>query len=123
MNRSTRLTILFLIVFSGCQFERPETFEYGNWRGDVKRGKQLAFAYGCATCHEITGIVDSPGHVGAPLKNFAKRKYIAGALPNTPANLVRWLVDPQEVEPGTAMPDLGMTKKEAVDIGAFLYSQ
>jgi cytochrome c1 len=43
-------------------------------------------------------------------------------LPNTPENLVRWLRDPQKLNPRTAMPDLGVTERDAQDIAAYLYT-
>jgi hypothetical protein len=60
--------------------------------------------------------------VGPPLSNFALRAYIAGQLPNQPENLLRWLQDPQEVEPGTAMPNLGVGLSVARDMAAYLYT-
>jgi cytochrome c1 len=60
--------------------------------------------------------------VGPPLTMFAHRAYIAGQLPNQPENLVRWIQDPQGVEPGTAMPDLGVTPAVARDMAAYLYT-
>ena len=50
------------------------------------------------------------------------RTYVAGQVPNTPDFLVRWLEAPQAIEPGTAMPDLGVTPKDARDIAAYLYT-
>jgi cytochrome c1 len=47
---------------------------------------------------------------------------IAGELPNTPANLTHWIQHPREVEPKTAMPELGVTEDEAYDIAAYLYT-
>jgi cytochrome c len=58
-----------------------------------------------------------------PLHRFYQRSFIAGRLPNTEDNLIRWIQDPQQVEPGTAMPDLGVTEDEARDIAAYLYQQ
>jgi len=47
---------------------------------------------------------------------------IAGELPNVPDNLVRWIMNPPAIEPGTAMPDLGLSKQQARDIAAYLYT-
>jgi len=44
-------------------------------------------------------------------------------LPNTEQNLVNWIRDPQQIEPGTAMPTLGVTEDDARAISAFLYRQ
>lgn len=47
---------------------------------------------------------------------------IAGELPNSPDNLVRWIKNPKSVEPNTDMPDLGLTDEEARDVTAYLYT-
>jgi cytochrome c1 len=60
--------------------------------------------------------------VGPPLTDFSHRGFIAGQLPNTGPNLIRWLLDPQAVEPGTDMPDLNLTETEARDIAAYLFT-
>jgi cytochrome c len=90
--------------------------------GDRARGAQLIQAYGCGACHYVPGIREARAKVGPPLTDFAERAYIAGNLPNTPANLSRWIRNPQAVEPGTAMPNLGVSSEEAADIVAYLYA-
>jgi cytochrome c1 len=35
--------------------------------------------------------------------------------------LIKWIRNPQQIEPGTAMPDLGVSEDEAGDIAAYLY--
>lgn len=90
--------------------------------GNPDQGAQLIQAYGCGTCHSIPGIEDANGLVGPPLDHFSRRSYIAGELRNSEENLQRWVADPQEVEPGTAMPDLGVTPADAADIVAYLYT-
>jgi mono/diheme cytochrome c family protein len=91
-------------------------------RGDVERGKTAISQYACGTCHEIPGIVGATKPVGPPLKGIATRKYLAGVLPNTPENMIRWLRAPTEVDPRTAMPDLRVTPRDANDIAAYLYT-
>jgi cytochrome c len=90
--------------------------------GDPHRGAQDIERYGCGGCHVIPGIREADGTVGPPLTDFADRGYIAGELPNNGDNLVRWLMDPQSVEPGTAMPNLGVTEDQARDIAAYLFT-
>ncbi len=58
--------------------------------------------------------------VGPSLAGFGRRPYIAGTLQNDGANLVRWIRDPQAIEPGTVMPRLGVSETEARDIAAHL---
>lgn len=90
--------------------------------GDPRLGKSLILRYGCGACHAIPGIPGAQGIVGPPLNDMARRAYLAGLLPNTPANLVRWLENPPAVDPATAMPALGLTKAEARHIAAYLYA-
>jgi len=90
--------------------------------GDAAAGKQAIHQYLCATCHVIPGIVGANRPVGPPLAGIAERQYIAGVLPNTAANMLQWLRHPTKVDPLTAMPDLGLSEKDARDIAAFLYT-
>ena len=87
------------------------------------RGAQvMREAYGCGACHVIPGVTGAGGMVGPPLTAWSRRGFIAGNLSNTPENLVRWIREPQAVEPGTAMPDLGVAEADARDIAAYLFS-
>lgn len=89
---------------------------------DVERGRQALHQYACSACHRIPGITGSSVHVGPPLQGMGQRTLIAGTLANTPANLARWLTDTQQVKPGTAMPQLGVTPRDAQDMAAYLGS-
>jgi cytochrome c1 len=60
--------------------------------------------------------------VGPPLIYFSERTMIAGELPNSEDNLIHWIEHPREVEPKTAMPELGVTDRDARDIAAYLYT-
>jgi cytochrome c len=91
-------------------------------RGNPDRGAALIGEYGCGSCHTIPGIDGADALVGPPLDHFSRRGYIAGRLRNSADNLTRWISDPQAVEPGTAMPDLGVTAGDAQDITAYLYT-
>lgn len=90
--------------------------------GSPKEGRQLITKYRCGACHTIPGVPDAKGVVGPPLTFFGRRTMIAGELPNSPPNLVRWIRSPQSVEAGTAMPTLGLTEEEARDVAAYLYT-
>lgn len=90
--------------------------------GDPEAGAILIDRYGCGTCHVVPGVRGADGKVGPPLVRWADRHFIAGTLVNTPTNLVTWIVDPDAIEPGTAMPDVGVTPEEALDIAAYLYT-
>ena len=90
--------------------------------GDPGRGADLISRYGCGSCHVIPGIHEAGGKVGPPLTDFSERGYIAGELPNNAGNLIRWIMDPPGVEPGTDMPNLNVTDAEARDIAAYLFT-
>lgn len=104
---------------TGGQEARPYALAMA---GNPHRGKKLIVSYGCGACHTIPGIYTARGVVGPPLYFFGRRTMIAGELPNTPENLVRWLKNPKAVEPGTAMPQLGLSDEQAQDIAAYLYT-
>ena len=88
--------------------------------GDADRGRAAMPLYGCGACHSIPGLPGANASVGPPLEGFANRQFIAGELANTADNLVLWIMDPQGVEPGTAMPNMGVTETDARDIAAYL---
>jgi len=87
---------------------------------DAERGRQAIQQYACVTCHAIPGYTGSNAPVGPPLAHIAKRAFIAGVLPNSADNMARWVRAPQEVKPGSAMPDLHVRVRDAKDIAAFL---
>ncbi|MCG7324810.1 c-type cytochrome [Achromobacter sp. ACRQX] len=88
--------------------------------GDARAGRDALQQYLCVTCHAIPGVPGAWNYVGPALDQMGERPYIAGVLPNTPANMERWLRNPPAVKPGTAMPDLGVSEQDARDIAAFL---
>jgi cytochrome c1 len=90
--------------------------------GDPVRGWQAIQNYGCHSCHRIPGVPGANGLAGPPLTAWAGRHYIAGKLPNEPDHLVQWIRFPQAIEPGTAMPNMGVTEPDAQDIAAYLYT-
>ena len=90
--------------------------------GDARRGAQLVADFGCGGCHTIPGVRNANGNVGPPLTRIGDRVYIAGLLRNTPPNLVRWIRTPQDIVPGNAMPDMGISEAQARDIAAYLYT-
>jgi cytochrome c len=120
MGRARPL-VMALLMLSGCD-DHPAQVPTAVPGGDPERGALLSQGYGCGTCHTIPGIPKANATVGPPLRAMARQAYIAGVLPNTPDNLVRWIQEPQEVDPRTAMPDVGVTEADARDIAAYLYS-
>ena len=85
-------------------------------------GRQAVIAAGCGACHVIPGLPSARGAVGPPLTGIGGRVYIAGILPNSPANMVRWIRQPQSILPGNAMPDTGLDATQAGEIATYLES-
>lgn len=111
------------LILAGCGFFAATAVPVVDVPGgDVVRGQQLLINYGCIACHTIPGIDRADTHVGPPLTDWARRRYIAGTLPNEPGHLIDWIVNPQAIEPGTAMPTLGVSPEEARDMAAYLYT-
>jgi len=76
--------------------------------------------YGCPTCHVIPHVPGAIGKVGPSLDDLPQRSYLAGTLQNSPQNLRNWIRHPQQIHPGTAMPEMGVTEQDAARIAAFL---
>jgi len=90
--------------------------------GSVERGRAAIGKYGCGSCHTIPGIAGAEATVGPPLTSIAVRGYLAGHLPNSPDNMIRWIQHPQRIDPQVAMPEMGVTDQDARDITAYLYT-
>lgn len=113
MGAAMRLAaVLFMLFIMGCTREDPS----------VANGRLLLRQFGCGACHEIPGVAAAQGRVGPPLGAVARRVYLGGVLPNSPENMARFIRRPQDVDPRTAMPDLGVTEAHARDMVAYLYT-
>lgn len=114
--------VLLTAALCGCYGGRAVYSPGPAIGGDAEHGAQLIERYRCGSCHMIPGIRAANGVVGPPLEFFARRTYIAGEVPNTPSNLIHWIVDPQSIEPKTAMPPVGLDPAQARDVAAYLYT-
>ncbi len=90
--------------------------------GDPDRGRRAIRHHGCGACHRIPGVGGAEAMVGPPLDGLGRRSYLAGRLPNTPDNLIRWIRDPQGVVPGNAMPHMAISEPDGRDMAAYLYT-
>jgi cytochrome c len=88
--------------------------------GDPERGRRLLSQYQCGACHTIPGVAASRGQVASSLMGFGQRSYIAGRLPNRGELLAQWIVQPQALVPGTAMPSMGVSPEDARHMAAYL---
>ncbi|SFU84182.1 c-type cytochrome [Halomonas korlensis] len=106
-----------LLLATGCSKDEAEPPP-----GDPAKGKALIRDYGCGSCHAIPGIPGADGRTGPSLERIARRVYLAGVLPNTPSDMMRWIRAPEAIDPRTAMPNMGVSESDAHDITAYLYT-
>jgi cytochrome c len=119
--RQLAVLLLAALALAGCEeADIPQAARVVD--GDPEIGADLIRDYGCPACHEIPGIGEADGIVGPTLEGFGSRVYIAGTYPNTPDNLVRWVMDPPDMVPATAMPDMNVPEDQARHIAAYLYT-
>jgi cytochrome c2 len=111
-----------LAALTSCQQAELERKAEAMTGGSPQRGKAAIVKYGCATCHTIPGVEGATALVGPNLDQVASRMYVAGVLTNTPDNMIRWVQRPRDVDPLTAMPNLGVTDQDARDIVGYLYT-
>jgi len=113
---------LCMLVLIGCASHEDQRIAEDLTGGTVDRGRAAFRKYGCGSCHEVHGEQTAQGSVGPSFHDFALQSYLPGGLTNSPANLMRWIEHPREVEPKTAMPELGVSERDARDLAAYLYT-
>ncbi len=126
MIAPTTALLAAALVLPGCwpakDSARSASVQRARQIGDPEAGATLIRSTGCAGCHIVPGVDEARGLVGPPLDHMARRRFIAGMLHNTPDNMVLWLTRPQQVVPGNAMPDVGLSQAQAQDVTAYLYT-
>jgi cytochrome c len=118
MPRSRAFAALSLgaLISAACASSASQQLQHGN----SERGVRLLEQYQCAACHRIPGVPGPQGRFGPALTSTGRATYLAGHLPNTPGTLARFIAAPQEIKPGTLMPDMGVSPAEARDMAAYL---
>lgn len=83
-------------------------------------GQRVFLSSGCAVCHTIGGTA-AQAFVGPPLTHLESRSTIAaGTLPNTHANLMGWITNPQAIKPGVIMPAVPLTPVQLTALVGYL---
>ena len=91
-------------------------------RDDPHAEAKALIAQRCAACHIVPGVREAIGRVGPSLAGIARQQIIAGRFENKPETMVRWLLDPQAMQPGTVMPTTGLSRAQAKAIANYLYT-
>lgn len=88
---------------------------------DAKAGL-VAFQQRCAACHAVRG-TPAGGIFGPNLSHLMTRETLAaGTIPNDEGDLAGWISDPQQIKPGTHMPEVQLSGDELQSITTFLKS-
>jgi cytochrome c oxidase subunit 2 len=87
-----------------------------------RAGRTTLLDQSCADCHTLRG-TPADGDVGPDLTHLASRRTLAAStIENTPAELRRWIADPQRIKPGSRMPAVPLTDNQLDDLTAYLES-
>jgi len=87
---------------------------------NAHNGKLVFEQQACINCHTVAGTVAN-GRYGPDLTHLMSRETLAaGAMPNTPENLKKWIDDPDIFKPGSLMPAMHLTDRQNAQITAYL---
>ncbi len=88
--------------------------------GVAAQGAQIFRDQTCINCHTVAGTLGNQ-RIGPDLTHLADRSTIAaGAAANTPANLLKWLEDPNSIKPETHMPNFQLSPTQAHALVAYM---
>jgi cytochrome c oxidase subunit 2 len=86
----------------------------------VAQGQRIFETTACINCHTVSGTVAN-GRFGPDLTHLMSRDTIAaGAVLNTPENLRRWILNPDQIKPGSLMPAMELNEQELDALTAYL---
>jgi cytochrome c oxidase subunit 2 len=84
------------------------------------KGRRTFESTACVNCHTVSGTA-AAGKFGPDLTHLMSRDTIgAGIVPNTPANLRRWIQDPGAFKPGCLMPAMGLSDSQLDAVTAYM---
>jgi cytochrome c oxidase subunit 2 len=87
---------------------------------DAMRGRALFLSSNCAQCHSVRGTA-AVGSLGPDLTHVGSRSLLAaGTVPNEPAKLAAWIVDPQSLKSGSTMPSSRLPPEDVRALVAYL---
>jgi cytochrome c oxidase subunit 2 len=105
--------------------------DFQKWQDAQRRTASLAqmadenpgykmFMDRCAGCHAVRG-TDAAGQHAPDLTHLnSRRRLAAGLLTNTPEHLMKWVVNAQQLKPGSRMPSMVLSESEKFELALFL---
>lgn len=116
-------TLALVLIVTGCGLlTSSQDARVEETGGNIARGEDLVRMHGCLACHSAPGMGSVDNGYGPDLDGFAERRLIGGSAENEPETLIRFLMSPQSVLPGSGMPTIGLSEEEARDIATWLYT-
>ena len=118
------LMLLRVYVQTRADFDRwiQEQSRPAQVSNTVSEGQRIFERTACINCHTVAGTAAN-GRYGPDLTHLMSRDTIAsGAAPNTPANMRRWVQDPNAIKPGCKMPAMGLSDPDLNAVTAYLES-
>lgn len=119
LSRGAGVGLLLVAALSGCK--PPPESRHDFDPAAIERGRAIVAVAGCAACHTFPDVDWPKGNAGPSLVAFDGKGPIAGALPNTPANLAAFVRNAPAAKPGSTMPAMPISQREARDVAAYLY--
>jgi len=109
-----RLIVLgTLMVLGGCTSPAPP---------DRFAEAKAIISSRCGSCHVVPGVSGAHGNVGPSLAGIGNRQVLAGYFKNDRATMIRWITQPQAMLPRNAMPNTGLTPRQANLVADYLYT-
>jgi cytochrome c oxidase subunit 2 len=116
------LMLLRVYVQTRDEFDRwiREQSQPAQVAGPISEGQKIFERTACINCHAVAGTAAN-GRFGPDLTHLMSRDTIAaGAAPNTPANLRRWIQNPNTFKPGSKMPAMGLSDPQLDAVTQYL---
>jgi len=111
---------LFVNVDTASTFERWMSSQRDAAAVDAGDPGEPIVVARCGGCHAVRGSA-AKGESGPDLTHLMSRETIAaGTLPNTPADLRRWIAQTQTIKPGSEMPVVSLTAAELDAVVGYL---
>ena len=121
--------LIFLVALIGIAWEyaqqRTRLREHAATivQGDPRRGEVDVHPVRLRQLSRAEECPHRDRHGGPAARRSRASRDHCRPLRQHPANMQKWIRDPQQVSPGTAMPDLNVGAGDARDITAFLYTR
>ncbi|SHL23562.1 cytochrome c oxidase subunit 2 [Nitrosospira sp. Nsp11] len=74
----------------------------------------------CAGCHTVRGTHASGQHAPDLTHLNSRRRLAGGLLTNTPEHVMKWVVNAQQLKPGSRMPSMVLSESEKSALALFL---